>query len=102
VIEEIVVLEDRQHADVGNQTTYQKQFSSPALGIFNPHSSEIIDYNGKAKDQDIDWNEGHIEIATADQQQKPSPAIGHRKKQRCDNDEKEQEVKGIKKHILYG
>lgn len=98
IIEKIIVFENSQYSDVGNQADYQIKFSLSSICIFQKYSCEIVNYYGKKQNKNIDRHKCHIEITTGREQQCPSEFMRQYKVGRCYENKENDKINGIEKH----
>ena len=73
-VEEVEVLEDRQHADVGDDAHHQE----PAFFRLRAPRSRprgVVDRDREEQDQDVDRDERHVEVAARGEQPRPAKPV---------------------------
>src|SRR5947208_3467 len=94
---EIKIFKKGQYADIGDQADDQKHFfNAQRPCTFNGYTCEIINDNGKSKDQDIDRFEIHVENTAGNDQHQPPVFVRQQKIKRDDDQEKNEKLDGIK------
>ncbi len=63
LIEEIEVLEQRQHRAGRHDASDQEQIPRLSLGGLDAQGREVVDEYGDEQYQDINWNERHVKQA---------------------------------------
>src|SRR5450432_853122 len=74
--EKIKIFEESQYADVRDDTYDQPGFPRFPGTACDLQSGQVIYHNGSSQDQNVFWNECHVEITAGSQQQgNPHPLI---------------------------
>ena len=99
VAEEVVVLEDRQDAEIGAQAEDQEEFSpSLGLGFFDPPCGEVVDQGGSGDQQGVTRVPAAVKKIAGDQQDPPSGRDRRQAVQNHHRAEENQEGVGMEKH----
>src|SRR5580658_621938 len=70
--DEIVILKNRQDADIGDDAQHQQMSFLPFVGLpVNPDPREIVDHDRESQDQDVDRLEEHVKETAGRQQEQP-------------------------------
>ena len=73
--EKVEILEECQHADIGQDTGNQHPALCSSLKFFQTQTGKVIHRNGHSQDQDVFGDERHVEITAGSQQQQPAEAM---------------------------
>jgi hypothetical protein len=96
---EIEVLEISQYTHIGYKAEDEPVPARLACAFFNLQAREIIDNNSAAQYDYIYRYEGHVEVATGNQQQPNTLLLVLQpEKQEGDDEKKNQELERIKQH----
>lgn len=99
--EKVVVFEDGEYADIGDEAHGEKCLASLAGGVFHQDAGGIIDDDDGEEDEDIGGDEGGVEKAGYKDQEEPAPFMGD-EVVRWSYDEKENEKsERVKNHEIY-
>ena len=74
-VKKIKVLKKTEHSDVGAQTEDEKEPAPPTLTFFNDYSGCGIDPDQEEQNQNVDRDQGHVEITTGYQEQYPPASV---------------------------
>src|SRR5690349_13056865 len=75
LIGKIEIFEESQHTDVGQDAGDQDPALFTSLKSFQPQPRKIIYCNRHRQNENIFWNEGHIEVTTGRQQKHPAKSM---------------------------
>ena len=96
LIDEIKILEDTQHPDIGNEA-HNKQLLPPwALRQLDHQTGNIINEDKEEQNENVLWHQHHVEVATSDEQQYPAGSMGQSEVCGRDNREENEELQRVK------
>ena len=97
--EEVVIFEDSQYADIGDEAHREERLPlANAIAFFHQDTGAIIDDDDSEEDEDIGGDEGGVEKAGDEEQEEPAPFMGGEVIQTGDDREEKQEGEGVEAH----
>jgi hypothetical protein len=95
---EVVVLEEREHADVGDEAHDQEHPPASALRGMDRQPGEVVDDDGEEEDEDVDGDERHVEHGAGTQQHRPPEPVGQDEVEKGDDRIEDQEFDRAEEH----